>query len=106
VVVALLLAVGMFGLLVAAGQYLGLVRSSAPWHGPARRLIDAAVITSVGLLVALALRNGLWWMVGSNSNAAGLHQLVALLGIAVLVIFVTAYAAETVLRLHSEPRQA
>jgi hypothetical protein len=106
VVVALLLAVGMFGLLVAAGQYLGLVRSSAPWHGPARRLIDAAVITSVGLLVALALRNGLWWMVGSNSTAAGLPQLVALLAISALVISVTAYAAETALHLHSTPRDA
>jgi hypothetical protein len=106
VVVALLLAVGMFGLLVAAGQYLGLVRSSTPWHGPARRLIDAAVITSVGLLVALALRNGLWWMVGSNSTAAGLPQLVALLAIAALVISVTAYAAETVLHLHAAPRDA
>jgi hypothetical protein len=103
VVVALLLAVGMFGLLVAAGQYLGLVRSSTPWHGPARRLIDAAVITSVGLLVVLALRNGLWWMVGSNSTAAELPQLVALLAISALVISVTAYAAETALHLHTAP---
>jgi hypothetical protein len=106
VLAVLLLAVGMFGLLVAAGHYLGIVRSSTPWHGPARRLIDAAVITSVGLLVPFALRNGLWWMVGSNSNAAGLPQLVALLAISILVIFVTAYAAETALRLHSEPRPA
>ncbi len=104
--VALMLAIGMFGLVAAAGNYLGLVRSSTPWHGPARRLIDAAVITSAGLLVPLALRNGLWWMVGSNSTAAGLPQLVALLAIAALVIFLTAYGAETVLRLHSEPRQA
>jgi hypothetical protein len=96
----------MFGLLVAAGQYLGLVRSTTPWHGPARRLIDAAVITSVGLLVALALRNGLWWLVGSNSTAAGLPQLVALLAISTLVIFFAAYAAETVLHLHSQPRVA
>ncbi len=101
-----MLAIGMFGLVAAAGNYLGLVRSSTPWHGPARRLIDAAVITSAGLLVPLALRNGLWWMVGSNSTAAGLPQLVALLAIAALVIFLTAYGAETVLRLHSEPRQA
>lgn len=106
VVVALLLAVGMFGLLVAAGRYLGLVRSSTPWHGPARRIIDATVITSVGLPVALALRNGLWWMVGSNSTAAGLPQLTALLVISALVIFVPAYGAETALRLHSEPRTA
>lgn len=106
VFVALLLAVGMFGLLVASGEYLGLVRSSAPWHGSARRLIDAAVITSVGLLVPFALRDGLWWMVGSNSTAAGLPRLVALLGISILVIFVAVYAAETVLHLHSEPRVA
>jgi hypothetical protein len=96
----------MFGLLVASGEYLGLVRSSAPWHGSARRLIDAAVITSVGLLVPFALRDGLWWMVGSNSTAAGLPRLVALLGISILVIFVAVYAAETVLHLHSEPRVA
>jgi hypothetical protein len=106
VFVAFLLAVGMFGLLVASGEYLGLVRSSAPWHGPARRLIDAAVISSVGLLVPFALRNGLWWMVGSNRTAAGLPQLLALLGISILVIFVAAYAAETALHLHSAPRDA
>ena len=106
VVVALLLAVGMYGLVVAAGHYMGIVRSSTPWHGPARRLIDAAVITSVGLLVVLALRNGLWWLVGSNSTAAGLPHLVALLAISALVIFVTAYAAETALLLHSAPRDA
>lgn len=106
VFVGALLAVGVFGLLVAAGEYLGLVRSSAPWHGPARRLIDAAVITSVGLLFPFALRNGLWWLVGSNGNAARLPQLVGLLAISALVMFVATYAAETLLHLHSEPRVA
>ena len=102
VLTVLLLTAGMFGLLVAAGHYLGIVRSSSPWHGPARRLVDAAVITSVGMFVPFALRNGLWWLVGSNSSAAGLIQLVALLAISVLVIFVAVYAAETALHLHSE----
>ena len=106
VLAVLLLTVGMFGLLVAAGDYLGIVRSSSPWHGPARRVVDAAVITSVGMFVPFALRNGLWWLVGSDSSAAGLSQLVALLAISVLVIFATAYAAETALHLHSEPRPA
>jgi len=58
VLAVLLLTVGMFGLLVAAGDYLGIVRSSSPWHGPARRVVDAAVITSVGMFVPFALRNG------------------------------------------------
>jgi hypothetical protein len=102
-VAVLLLATGMFGLVVAAGHYLGIVRSTAPWHGAARRLLDAAVISSVGILVPFALRNGLWWVVGTDSAAAGLPQLVALVAISAVAIFALAYAAETALGLHAEP---
>ena len=46
-----LLAAGMFGLLAISGNYLGLLPGSTPLRGTRRRLTDAAVLTSVGILV-------------------------------------------------------
>jgi hypothetical protein len=101
IVVSLLLAVGMFGLVAASGNYLGLVRSSAPSHGIRRRLIDAAVITCIGVLVPFALRYHLWWMVGSTNSVAGLTQLTELLLLFAGAIFATIFSVETGLRLYS-----
>jgi hypothetical protein len=98
-----LLTAGMFGLLAVSGYYLGLIRSSRPLNGTRRRLADAAVITSAGILVPFAVRNDLWWVIGSNPADARLPQLGQLLGIFTIVIFVAAYAAESLLRLHREP---
>jgi hypothetical protein len=101
-VVALLLATGMFGLLVAAGSYLGLVHSSIPTRGAARRCVDAMVITSVGLLVPFAFRYHLWSAVGSTNSVAGLGQLLGLLGMSSVILFALAYGAESLLRLHND----
>jgi hypothetical protein len=101
VMACVLLTVGMFGLLAASGFYLGLIRSSTPLHGTRRRLADAAVITCAGILVPFAVRNDLWWVIGSNQAGARLPQLVQLLGIFTVVIFVAAYGAESLLRLHT-----
>lgn len=103
VVACILLAAGMFGLLAASGYYLGLIRASAPLRGTRRRLADAAVITSVGVLVPFAVRDHLWWMVGSKPTAAGLAQLLQWLGISAVTIFAVAYISETLLRLHLGP---
>jgi len=103
IVVCVLLATGMFGLLAASGHYLGLIRASVPSRGARRRLTDAVVITSVGILVPFALRGHLWWMVGSNPDAAGLSQLLQLLGIAAAAIFATSYLSESLLRRHRDP---
>lgn len=103
-VAVVLLTAGMFGLLTAAGSYLSLVRSIEPCHGTRRRLLDASVIMSIGILVPFALRYHLWWLVGSNNATAGLTQLLDLLAIFAVVIFGAAYFAELLLGLHSEPR--
>jgi hypothetical protein len=94
VVVCTLLAVGMFGLLAASGSYLGFIRSTSPLHGTRRRITGAAVITCVGILVPFALRSHLWWLVGSSDSAAGLAQLVQLLGVSAAIIFTAAYVCE------------
>jgi len=98
-----LLSCGMFAFLVGAGGYLGFVRGPAILTGLARRLLDAVVITCVSLLTALAFRNSLWWIVGSNANAAGLAGLALLLAITGLSVFALVLAIETVLRSHPEP---
>lgn len=103
-VAVILLATGMFGLLTSAGSYLGLVRSSTPCHGTRRRLLDASVFMSVGILVPFAFRYHLWWLVGTNNSAAGLAQLVGLLVISGIAIFGVVFGAESLLGLHSEPR--
>lgn len=97
-----LLGLGTFGLLVGAGSYLGLVRSTGHLHGTKRRIVDATVVTSIGVLVAFAFRYHLWWIVGSNNTTAGIPQLSAVLGIAAVLIFAVVLAGETLLRSHSE----
>ena len=99
----ILLAAGMFGLLAASGYYLGLIRASTPLRGTRRRLAAATVITCVGVLVPFAVRDHLWWIVGSNPDAAGLAQLLQLLGIFTVAIFAVAYISETLLQLHRDP---
>jgi hypothetical protein len=101
-VAVVLLTVGMFGLLTAAGSYLGLVRSNSPLSGQRRRLVDAAVITCIGVLIPFALRYHLWWLVGSNNSAAGLSQLLQLLAVAAVAIFSTAYMCGSLWRMHRD----
>ncbi len=94
---------GMFGLLVAAGAYLGLVRSGTHLAGTRRRIADAVVLTCAGVLIPFAFRDNLWWIVASNSTAARAPQFAALLGIFALLIFAAVLAAESLLRLHTQP---
>ncbi len=101
VVASLLLAVGMFGLVTVSGSYLGLIRASKPSYGIRRRMIDALVITCVGVLFPFALRYHLWWIVGNSNVTAGLSQLTELLLLFAGGIFAAAFAIETGLRLHS-----
>jgi hypothetical protein len=66
--------------------------------------VDATVIACVAALVALAFRNSLWWLVGTNANAAGNGQFAGLLGIAVLAAFGAGLVIESAVRAHSGRR--
>jgi hypothetical protein len=103
ILVITLLWCGAFAFLVGAGGYLGFVRSESALAGVARRLLDASVVTCAGLIVALAFRNSLWWIVGSTAALAGLPQFATLLGIAALTCFCIVFGAETVAGVHSSP---
>lgn len=92
---------GMFAFLMAAGSYLGIVRSSTPLGGIQRRVLDAAVTACAAAVVAVAFRDSLWWIVGSNQSAAGAAQFAALLGIATLAAFLVVLGLESMLRSHS-----
>lgn len=70
---------GMFVLLVASGSYLGLVRSPKGLGGVPRRLLHAALAGSASVPVTLALRDLLWWLVGSSAEQAVLADLDRLL---------------------------
>ena len=96
-----LLTCGMFAFLMLAGSYLGVVRSGAQLAGIQRRLIDATVIACIAALVALAFRDSLWWIVGTNANAAGNGQFAGLLGIAVSAAFAAGFAIESIMRTHT-----
>ena len=97
---------GMFVLLVASGSYLGLVRSTTRIAGTRRRFLDAAVIGSASVPIALAFRDPLWWLVGSSAERSGLADL------ALLVVVVAASAAglmlviETIGHVHDTRRQS
>ena len=96
-----LLTCGMFAFLMLAGSYLGVVRSGAPLAGVRRRLIDATVIACLAALVALAFRDSLWWIIGTNANSAGNGQFAGLLGIAVAAAFAAGFAIESIMRTHA-----
>jgi hypothetical protein len=97
-----LLTAGMFAFLMVAGSYLGVVRSGAPLAGLRRRLIDATVMACLAALIALAFRNSLWWIIGTNANAAGNGQFAGLLGLAVAAAFTAGLVIESVMRSHTE----
>ena len=96
-----LLTCGMFAFLMLAGSYLGVVRSGAQLEGAPRRLIDATVVACVTALVALAFRNSLWWVIGTNATAAGNGEFAGLLGIAVAVAFAAGFAIESIMGTHA-----
>jgi hypothetical protein len=98
-----LLTCGMFAFLMLAGSYLGVVRSGARLAGVRRRLIDATVIACLAALVALAFRNSLWWIIGTNANSAGNGQFAGLLGAAVAATFAAGFAIESIMRTHAKP---
>jgi hypothetical protein len=101
-----LLSCGMFAFLVAAGSYIGLVRSSTPLAGARRRALDAAVVACTGVLAALAFRDSLWWVIGSRASAAGTSQVAELLGLAAVTSFAAAFAVESLRNSHAGMGQA
>jgi hypothetical protein len=95
---------GMFAFLVAAGSYLGLVRIDRPVAGIRRRAVDAAVFGCFAVPIALAFRESLWWIVGSDSGSPG--RLGALLAAAAVSIAAVVFAGETALRVHQHTNRA
>ena len=91
---------GMFVLLVASGSYLGLVRSSVRIRGVRRRLLDAALVGSASIPIALAFRDSLWWLVGSSTERAGLADLDVLLAIVAASIAGATLVIETIGHVH------
>ena len=91
---------GMFAFFVVAGSYLGLVRGSPPPVGVRRRLIDAAVISSASVPVALAFRASLWGVVGSTDASAGLGTLAWLLTTVAVGVFVLILVTESLAGIH------
>ena len=94
-------ACGMFAFLVTGGAFLGIVRGATPSSGGRRRLIDAMVATCASVPVALALRDSLWWIVGSTGDRAGLGQLAMLLTVLGGAVFLVVLAVETALAVHA-----
>lgn len=92
-----LMASGMFSFSVAAGHFLGIVRSTHPLSPWRRRAFDAGVASVGGVLTVFAFRFHLWWLVASTNAHAGLSQLVVLLSMAAGAVFVAAIVVETLL---------
>ena len=92
---------GMFAFLVLAGSYLGVVRSPNTLYGVQRRAVDASVAACIVAIAALAFRDSLWWIIGSNSSAARPTQFAALEGSTTLLSFFVVFTVETLLRSHA-----
>lgn len=81
ILVFLIVAIGtgaMLAFLAIVGTYLGLVRGASMSSRPSS-ITRAAIAAAASLPVAVAFRDGLWWIVGSNAVEARLEQLAALL---------------------------
>jgi hypothetical protein len=89
---------GMFAFLVAAGAYMRVVGADHPASGTRRRIIDAAVIGSAAVPVAVAFRDWLWWIVGTATGGAGrLGELLLIVGVATALVV---FAGEAIFRVH------
>jgi len=96
-----LLGCGMYAFLVTAGSYLGVARSNTPLRGVRRRAVDASVAACLAAVTALAFRDFLWSMVGSNQFQAGPGKFATLVSIAFFAAFTVTFAVESLLRSHS-----
>jgi hypothetical protein len=92
----------MFAFLLIGGSFLGVVRGPTPSTGLRRRALDAAATMCASVPVALALRDSLWWVVGSTSERAGLGQLWTLLAATGCAAFLAVLAAESGLGIHRD----
>lgn len=98
--VLIILAVGagaMLAFLVTIGSYLDLLSATGPSGRPAA-LVHAAIGAAVALPLAVAFRDGLWWLVGSNAADARLQQLAGLLAISAVVGFLVVLAVSSAIR--------
>ena len=93
-------ACAMFAFLVIGGWCLGIVRSTQPWSGVRRRLVDAFTLACASVPMALGLRDSLWWLVRSSTATARLATLWLLVIAIGGAVFVTVLVGETLLRLH------
>ena len=78
---------GMFGFLVAGGSYLGLVRGSRPLHGATRIAVRGLAAAALSVPIAVAYRDWLWWVVGSNPGDPTPRGFALLLVIVPMVVF-------------------
>ncbi len=93
---------GMFAFLSMISTYLGLVKSHRHLKAKDQRLVDAMVLASAAVPIALAFRNSLWWMVGSNESGGHLAQLSALLVASAITVFLAVLVFETIAGVHAD----
>jgi hypothetical protein len=83
----------MLAFLVTIGSYLGLVRAST--QSRSRRPFVYGLLAAAGSLpIAVAFRDYLWWIVGSNAADARLEALAELLAVVALASFSAVSLAE------------
>jgi hypothetical protein len=88
---------GMFAFLMCMGAYLSVVGSPHPLRGVPRRAVDALVASCAAVIVALAFRNSMWGLVGSDVGHAGTTQFAQLVALAAAVIFAVTFLVENCL---------
>ena len=97
---------GMFALLVASGSYLGVVRASVQISPVRRRVLDAGLVASASVPIALAFRDPLWLLVGSSIERASVADLDMLLAITAASAAGLTFLIETIGRVHEARDQA
>ena len=95
---------GIFAFLIVADAHLGLIRTDSKLSTVKRRLLHSVVVAAAVVPISSAVRNSLWWIVGSSEALAHLPQLGELLAGAALLGFGTTFIFESLIRLHSLTR--
>ena len=90
----------MFAFLIVGGAYLGVVRRSRRLTGLNRRLLDALVVGSASVLIAVAFRDSLWLVFGATAKQTGLPRIGLVLFIAAASTFAVTFIVETLVRAH------
>ncbi len=95
---ATIYATGLFAAMILIGTYVHFVARPSRPQWQSQRLLPAAVLATFSVPVAVAFRDQLWWVIGTNANDADVAQFALLIGVFAVGTGLLAFLAAAVVR--------